>query len=154
MYKLNLPEYQQKLRKNNLRNEIYDPFRKKYIALTPEEWVRQNFLQYLINEKSFPASLVKVEKGLKVNNLAKRFDIVIYDATAQPRLLVECKAPEIKISQDTFDQAARYNLSLGVDYLIITNGMNHYCCKINFTSKSIEFLNDIPNYQQLNLKNG
>ena len=117
MQRLNLPEYEFKLRKNGINNEIFDAFRKKYVVLTPEEWVRQNILQFLIRERNFPSSLIAVEIGLKYNQMQKRADILAYDKQGQPYLLVECKAPEVKITQETFHQIARYNMTFKVKYL-------------------------------------
>jgi hypothetical protein len=161
MQQLNLPEYSFKYRQNNSATEIFDISRKKFIKLTPEEWVRQNFLMFLISEKSFPASLITVEKTLKYNKLTKKADIVIYDNTGAPRIIVECKAPSVKISQEVFDQLARYNLSIGrsvlassplkVDYLVVTNGMEHFCCKMDYTNSSWLFVNDIPNYASIKI---
>ena len=150
MRKLNLPEYQFRLRKNKeSKTEIFDKIRKRFYILTPEEWVRQNFINYLIQEKKFPASLMAIEKGLKLNGMTKRTDIVQYNKSGKPILIVECKAPEVKLSQDTFDQAARYNLSLKVDYLIITNGLEHYACKMDYKENRIHFLKEIPTYETL-----
>jgi len=150
MQKLNLPEYQLSIRNKGNKNEVFDSIRKKYVILTPEEWVRQNFILFLINEKNYPSSLIAVEKGLKVNNMFRRTDIVLYNSEAEPQMIVECKAPEVSISQDTFDQAARYNISLNVEFLTITNGLHHYCCRINAKDKSISFLKEIPNYKDIN----
>ncbi|MCK5856548.1 MAG: type I restriction enzyme HsdR N-terminal domain-containing protein [Bacteroidales bacterium] len=151
MIKLNLPEYQFRLRKNdNAKTEIFDSIRKRHYVLTPEEWVRQNFMQYLIQEKNYPASLMAIEKGLKLNGMQKRTDIVQYNKLGNPVLIVECKAPEIKLKQDTFDQAARYNLTLHVDYLIITNGMEHFACKMDYKNNRIVFLKEIPTFDQIN----
>lgn len=150
MQKLNLPEYQHNIRINGDKADIFDSIRKKYIALTPEEWVRQNFIQFLILEKGYPATLMAVEKGLKVNNMFRRTDIVLYNTLGKALMIVECKAPEVRISQETFDQAARYNLSLKVKYLAITNGLQHFCCQVNFQSQSIDFLQEIPNYKEIN----
>ncbi len=150
MRRLNLPEYQFRLRKNGEgKTEIFDAIRKRFYVLTPEEWVRQNFIKYLIQEKHFPASLMAIEKGLKLNGMKKRTDIVQYNTTGSPILIVECKAPEIKLSQDTFDQAARYNLTLKVDYLIITNGLEHFACKMNYAENRIHFLKEIPQFESL-----
>ena len=154
MDNLNLPDYNHKVRDDNGRKEIFDRIRKKFVALTPEEWVRQNFIAFLIEEKGWPPSLIAVEKGLKVNNMAKRTDIVLYDSSARPRMIVECKAPSAEITQQTFDQAARYNLSLKVEFLTITNGLNHYCCRVDAKNNSISFLKDIPGYQQINNSDG
>jgi len=150
MRKLNLPEYSFRLRKNAAaKTEIFDSIRKRFYILTPEEWVRQNFINYLIHIKNFPASLMAIEKGLKLNGMHKRTDIVQYNKSGNPILIVECKAPDIKLNQDTFDQAARYNLTLQVDYLIITNGMEHYACKMDYEKKRIQFLTDIPKFEDL-----
>ena len=151
MKALNLPKYDFRLRKNaDDKTEIFDAIRKRFYVLTPEEWVRQNFIQYLISEKQFPASLMAIEKGLKLNGMQKRTDIVQYNTSGNPVVIVECKAPEIKLSQDTFDQAARYNMTLQVDYLIITNGLEHYACKMNYSENKIQFLEEIPTFKQLN----
>lgn len=150
MDKLNLPEYQFNTRNNGKKLEIFDSIRRKYVALTPEEWVRQNFIRYLMEVKKFPASLIGVEKGLKVNNMVRRTDIVLYNSAGDALMIIECKAPEVKISQSTFDQAANYNISLKVKYLTITNGLQHYCCHIEPINRSISFLKDIPNYQEIN----
>ncbi len=149
MYKLNLPEYNFKIRKINQKLEIFDRFRKKYVTLTPEEWVRQNFIEYLIHEKNFPESLIIVEKSLTLNQMQKRADIVVYTNKGGPNLIVECKAPEVKITQKTFDQIARYNMTLQVDYLIVTNGIIHYCCCIDFINKTYSFLKNIPEYNEI-----
>ena len=147
---LNLPEYKFRLRNNpEGKTEVFDTIRKRYYILTPEEWVRQNFIQYLIQEKQFPASLMAVEKGLKLNGMQKRTDIVQYNKQGRPVLIVECKAPEIKLSQDTFDQAARYNMTLQVDYLIITNGLEHFACKMNYTEHKIQCLKEIPTFKEI-----
>ncbi len=150
MQDLNLPKFDFQTRENiRGRIEIFDSIRKKYIVLTPEEWVRQNFIKYLIEYKQFPASLMSVEKALKVNNLNKRTDIVQYNKNGEPIVIVECKAPHIKIDEDTFAQAAMYNLKMQVNYLIITNGMTHFCCKIDNKTHHLEYLKNIPNYAEL-----
>ncbi|MBL0328516.1 MAG: type I restriction enzyme HsdR N-terminal domain-containing protein [Bacteroidetes bacterium] len=144
MQELNLPKYQFKLKEADGKIKIFDAFRKRYVVLTPEEWVRQNFLQYLITEKKYAASLIAVEAGLKYNELQKRADILVYDKQGSPFLLVECKAPEVKISQDVFDQVARYNMSFKVTYLVVTNGMDHFCCKMDYEKNNYRFLEEIP----------
>ena len=146
MQKLNLPTYNFKLKSNEKQTLIFDNLRKKYFVLTPEEWVRQHFVQFLIEEKKYPVSLIALEKQLVVNNLKKRTDIVIYNKLGVPDIIVECKAPHIKISQDTFDQIARYNLKLKAKYLIVTNGIEHYFCRMDFENETYIFLNDIPKY--------
>ena len=150
MQQLNLPYFEQKTRENAKgKTEIFDSIRKKWLVLTPEEWVRQNFAKFLIMNKNYPASLMAIEKGLKVNNLQKRTDIVQYNKQGQPIVIVECKAPKIKISEDTFAQAAMYNLKMKVDYLIMTNGLTHYCCKINNETHQLQYLKEIPMFDQL-----
>ena len=146
---LNLPDYSSLIRINSENGTVFDSFRKKSVKLTPEEWVRQNFLLYLTNEKDYPVGLLSVEMGLTLNNLSRRCDIVAFDNLGKPRVIVECKAATVKITQKTFDQIAAYNLKLQVDYLIVTNGLNHYCCKMNYSDNSYEFLQEIPNYNEL-----
>lgn len=146
--KLNLPFYTFKVKTVNQSTQIFDTIRKKFIELTPEEWVRQHFIRFLIEEKNYPASLFLVEKGLKIKTLSKRTDIIVYSAnSALPYLLVECKAPTIKITQDAFIQAANYNVTQKVNFLIVTNGINHFCCKMNYIDSSFEFLPEIPEYK-------
>ena len=146
MQKLNLPIYSIKLKKKENKTLVFDPIRKKYIVLTPEEWVRQNFIQFLINEKNYPASLIALEMGIDLLNTKKRCDIVLYNTKGLPHMIVECKAPSIKISQDTFDQIARYNMTLKTDLLVVTNGMQHYICIMDHQGKRYNFLKEIPNY--------
>ena len=149
MQQLNLPSYPIKLKEEKGQQFIFDSIRKKYLIHTPEEWVRQNFIHYLIHEKGFASSLIAIEKGLKLNELQNRADAVVYDKNAQPIVLIEFKAPHVKINQETFEQIARYNRIFKVPYLVVTNGMNHYCAKIDFNSNSFEFLKEIPTYQEL-----
>ena len=147
MKALNLPPYQFKLKKQWLRTQIFDSILKKYVVLTPEEWVRQNFLQFLIQDKKYPASLIAVEAGLKYNQLQKRMDVLIYSKQGPPYLMVECKAPEIKINQDVFDQIARYNMVFKVKYLVVTNGMHHFCCLMDYTNNAYQYLEQIPVFE-------
>ena len=147
MKTLNLPPYQFKLKQQGLRTQIFDSIRKKYVVLTPEEWVRQNFLQFLIQEKKYPASLIAVEAGLKYNQLQKRMDVLVYDKQGTPHLMVECKAPEVKINQDVFDQIARYNMVFKVKYLVVTNGMHHFCCVMDYTNNAYQYLEQIPVFE-------
>jgi hypothetical protein len=149
MQQLNLPQYPIKLKEEKGTKYIFDPIRKKYLVLLPEEWVRQNFIQYLINEKSFPSTLIAIEKGLKLNELQKRADIVIYDNKGQPIVLIECKAPKVKINQEVFEQVARYNIVFKVPYLVVTNGIEHYCAKVDLKENSFEFLQELPVYRDL-----
>ena len=125
---------------------IFDVVRKKYLLLTPEEWVRQNFIHYLNKEKKYPLGLMGVEQMVKYNSLKTRADIVMYNTEGKANIIVECKAPNVKITQDTFNQIAKYNSQLKVKYLLVTNGMNHYCCKMNYEKNEIVFLEEVPNY--------
>ncbi|WP_299675663.1 type I restriction enzyme HsdR N-terminal domain-containing protein [uncultured Tenacibaculum sp.] len=148
MQKLNLPSYTFKIKSNEKHYLIFDEIRKKYIVLTPEEWVRQHFVQFLIQEKKYPTSLIAIEKQLTINNLKKRSDILIFSSDGTPEIIVECKAPSVKITQDTFDQIARYNLKLNAKYLIVTNGLEHYYCMMNSEDENYIFLRDIPTYKR------
>lgn len=148
--KLNLPEYEFRYRNSEQKIEIFDEFRKKFVVLTPEEWVRQNILKYLHIDKNIPPGLMAIERGLTVNRLKKRTDILIFNNKGIASMIVECKAPEVILDQNVFEQIARYNMTLKVKYLLVTNGINHYCCKINFDDKSYVYLNNIPDYDILN----
>ena len=145
MLKLEFPNYTFKIRNNGNGDYIFDENRKKYIKLTKEEWVRQNCVKFLINEKNFPSVLINIEKTIKINKLAKRYDIVVYKPDGGIKLLVECKSPEIKINQKTFDQIAIYNMNLKSELLMVTNGLRHYYCEINYNNKCYTFLKDIKN---------
>ena len=146
MEELNLPSYPFKLKNSNNCTQIFDSVRRKYVALTPEEWVRQHFLQYLILEKKFPASLITLEASLRYNQLQKRADVLVYDKSGNPFLMVECKASTVKITQDTFDQIARYNKVFKVKYLIVTNGLTHFCCLMDYSTNTYCYLDEIPTY--------
>lgn len=149
-YNLNLPTFQYKIKKaENHKLYIFDIIRKKYVILTPEEWVRQHFIHYLINERHFPASLISIEMSFKLNKLDKRSDISIFDKSGTLLLLVECKAPYIEIDQKVFDQIFTYNLSFKAKYIIVTNGILHISCKVNSKNQSIDFLNEIPDYHTI-----
>ncbi len=147
MLKLSFPNYEFRLKKIDEKRFIFDEIRKKYFELTPEEWVRQNCIKFLINEKKYKSQLIAVEKKIILNNLTKRFDIIAYDNNGDPNLLVECKAPNIAIRQETFDQILSYNKVINSNYLMITNGIIHYYCKIDNIDNKINFLKDIPNYK-------
>ena len=147
MLKLSFPNYEFRLKKIDEKRFIFDEIRKKYIELTAEEWVRQNCIKYLINEKKYKSQLIAVEKKIILNNLTKRFDIIAYNNNGDPNLLVECKAPNIAIRQETFDQILSYNRVINSKYLMITNGIIHYYCKIDNIDNKINFLKDIPNYK-------
>jgi len=122
--------------------------RKKFVVLQPEEWVRQHCVQYLINEKKYPISLINVEKELKINQLSKRYDIVVFNNDGSILIIIECKSPNIAITQATFDQIAKYNLTLNATYLMVTNGINHYYCQMDFENERYNFLKDIPDYNE------
>ena len=149
MEKLNLPTYNFNINLEGQRKLIFDSIRKKYVVLTPEEWVRQNFISYLVEDKNYPRGLIAVEKKVDVNRMPQRSDIVLYNNKAEPIMIVECKAASVKISQDTFNQVARYNMKLQVPYLVVTNGLNHYCCQIDYENNSYKFVLEIPDYKSL-----
>lgn len=146
MVSLNLPKAELKIKSNENTLYIFDIIRKKYVVLTPEEWVRQHVVHYLINSKGYPKSLIAVEKQLTINTLKKRFDILVFNTLGLPDLIIECKSPSINISQDAFDQIARYNLKLNATLLMVTNGLVHYYCKLDPLNKQYIFLKDLPAY--------
>lgn len=146
MQQLNLPTYKFRIKSTKNKYVIFDIIRKKYVSLTPEEWVRQHFIHYLIEEKKYPPSLMGIEKKLTINNLTKRTDILIFNSDGYPDVLVECKAPNITITQNSFDQIARYNLELKANFLIVTNGLKHFFCKMDFENEKYVFLENIPDY--------
>jgi hypothetical protein len=146
MQKLNLPNYKFRLKSNENKTLIFDNLRKKYMVLTPEEWVRQHFVQFLIEEKKYPISLIALEKQLTINNRKKRTDILVFNKEGYPDIIVECKAPKIKITQATFDQIARYNLKLNANFLVVTNGLEHFYCKMDYDNETYIFLKEIPDY--------
>jgi type I site-specific restriction endonuclease len=143
---LNFPTYSFRLKNSKNNTHIFDVIRKKFVVLQPEEWVRQHCVQYLIQEKNYPISLINVEKVVVINGLKKRYDIVVFNRDGSIALVVECKAPKVKITQAAFDQIARYNLALKSPYLMVTNGLNHYFCTMNHHLENFEFLETIPNY--------
>ena len=148
MQKLNFPTYTFRFKNSENKRLIFDQIRKKFIVFQPEEWVRQNCIQFLIQEKKYPVSLINVEKELKLNNLKKRYDIVVFNSDGTIHLIVECKSHKININQSTFDQIARYNMALKASYLMVTNGINHYYCQMDFEEERYQFLKDIPEYKQ------
>ena len=147
--RLNLPEYDFKIKKRDDTYVIYDLLRKRYVALTSEEWVRQNFVQYLINERNFPIALMANEVSLNQNGIKRRCDTLVANRLGHPFVIVEYKAPKVQVTQTTFDQIVRYNMVLHAQYLIVSNGLTHYCCKIDYETNSYSFLNDIPDYSEL-----
>lgn len=143
---LNLPPYPFKLTQTNGALYIFDELRKKKLLLTPEEWVRQHFVRYLIKDKNYPKSLIKLEGGLKINQALGRTDILVFDKDGLPFILVECKASTVKIDQKVFDQAARYNILHRVKYLVVSNGLVHYCCEMDYEKHDYMFLKELPGY--------
>ncbi len=149
---LNFPGFDFKVQRSSDERQslkIFDIIRKKYVSLTPEEWVRQHLLHFLVNERKFPQSLVSVEKKLLINSLEKRTDVVIYSSSLKPILLAECKSPKVVLTQAVFDQAARYNMTLNVAFFLVTNGLESFICKIDHSTQSYVFLKDIPSYSEL-----
>jgi hypothetical protein len=147
MKKLNFPVYSFRFKNSENKVAIFDEIRKKFILLTPEEWVRQHTIQFLLNENQYPKSYINVEKLIKINDLSKRYDVVVFQPNGEIFLLIECKAPEVLISQNTFDQIARYNLVLKAKYLMVTNGLNHYFCQMDFENEKYDFLKELPKYK-------
>ena len=147
MKKLNFPTYYFRFKNSENKVSIFDEIRKKFIVLTPEEWVRQNVIQFLLQNKNYPKSYINVEKLIKVNGLSKRYDGIVFKPNGEIFLLIECKAPEVPISQDTFDQIARYNLELKAQYLMVTNGLNHYFCQMDFENETYIFLKELPDFK-------
>lgn len=149
MENLNLPTYSFKIKSDLQRKLIFDSIRKKYVVLTPEEWVRQNFIRYLVEDKGFPATLIAVEKKVDVNLLPQRSDIVLYNWNAKPVMIVECKSAKVKITQEVFNQIARYNMKLMVPFLVVSNGLQHFCCRMDYQKHSFEFVQEIPSYSDI-----
>jgi len=149
MSQLNLPEYNFRIKKQNEKLLIFDTQRKRYVALTPEEWVRQHFIRFLIEVKGYPAALLAIEKQLDMNGMRKRCDAILYDNDANPILIIELKAPNVPISQSTFDQVAVYNAKLKVDFFMVSNGIEHFCCKVNVETARYEFFSEIPSFSQI-----
>ena len=149
MLSLNLPEFETKISLNKGKYVIWDVLRRKNVALTPEEWVRQHFIHYLIHHKGYPQSLMANEVQVSLNSTKKRCDTVLYRRDLTARMIIEYKAPDVEITQNVFDQITRYNMVLRADYLIVSNGLQHYCCKLDYQTNSYTFLRDIPNYDSL-----
>lgn len=149
MTTLNLPPYDVKLRGTREKPEIFDFLRRRYVALTPEEWVRQHFVHFLIDHKGYPKGLLGNEIELKIGEKRLRCDSILYNNVLAPRMIMEYKAPSVAITQKVFNQISTYNLLLHVDYLIVSNGLQHYCCRMDNVQGQYEFLNDIPDYCHL-----
>ncbi|HSP40707.1 MAG TPA: type I restriction enzyme HsdR N-terminal domain-containing protein [Gillisia sp.] len=146
MQKLNFPNYSFRFKNSENKIAVFDEVRKKFIILTPEEWVRLHTVQFLRQEKNFPMSYINVEKQLMLGKMMKRYDVVVFNNTGEIHLIVECKAPSVKICQDTFDQIARYNMNLKATYLMVTNGLDHYYCQMDYENEKYNFLQDLPSY--------
>ena len=146
---LNLPSFEAKVIRKDGRPAIFDFIRRRYVALTPEEWVRQHFVHFLIEHKGYPRALMANEVQLKLNHTQKRCDTVLYRRDLTAQMIVEYKAPDVEITQAVFDQIGRYNLVLHVDYLVISNGLQHYCCRMDYVQNRYQFLPDIPQYEKL-----
>jgi hypothetical protein len=146
---LNLPPYPFKISDNNGQLTLFDEIRKKHIVITPEEWVRQHFVQYLINQKKYPKTLIKLEGGLRLHGMAKRTDIVVFHTMGDKILMIECKAPSVAIDQKVFDQIARYNMTHKIALLAVSNGLQHYYCRIDFENKAYKFVPELPAYDEL-----
>ncbi len=149
MKELNLPEYSFRIIEKDGKKMILDKLRRKYVKLTPEEWVRQNFVQYLIREGNYPPGLIGIEVFAPYNNLKKRVDILIHDRSGKPVMMVECKSYKLPLNEPVFEQIATYNMNFGVPYLIVTNGIHHYACKLLGETKKPEYLCTIPLYEEL-----
>ncbi|MBN2863960.1 MAG: type I restriction enzyme HsdR N-terminal domain-containing protein [Bacteroidales bacterium] len=149
MKQLHLPEYSFRIITQANKEMIFDPLRKKYVRLNPEEWVRQNFVQYLIQEGKYPPGLIGVEVMFIFNRLRKRADILVHNRKGEPVLIVECKSPDIKLDDQVFDQIATYNLQFRVPWLVVTNGMTHYACRFDPVQNKFNDLLSIPLYEDL-----
>ncbi len=149
---LNLPPYPFQITERNKQFFLFDEIRKKTLLITPEEWVRQHFIQYLMLQKKYPKSLIQLEGSLKLNGQSKRSDILIFNSQGEKILLVECKAPSVKITQTVFDQIARYNIVHRVPLLAVTNGLEHFYCKIDFEQEKYFFVDKLPDYEELSPK--
>ncbi len=146
MQKLNLPDYKFRIKTEAKGNYIYDSVRRRFVSLTPEEWVRQNFIRYLAEEKKYPLSLMSVERQMLINDKIFRFDLLIYNKQGDPLLMAEFKAPGVNISQTVFDQVVRYNMAFKVKRVLVSNGIQHYICHIDYETNSYSFLKEIPFY--------
>lgn len=149
MIRLNLPSFAIKLSGTPERPRVFDTLRRRYVALTPEEWVRQHFVNWLVTHKGYPSALMANEIALSIGDKKLRADSILYDKHLQPRMIIEYKAPTIQITQKVFEQIAAYNMLLHVDYLVVSNGLAHYCCRIDYANRTYEFLRDIPDYSEI-----
>ncbi len=147
MQRLNFGNYQFRYRNSGDKICVFDEIRRKFIVLTPEEWVRQHVVHHFMYDRKFPKSLINVEKLIVLNGLVKRYDVVVFNPDGSIRILVECKAPQVKISQTVFDQIARYNLKMQSDFLMVTNGLDHYFCRMDYPGQRYVFLESLPDYE-------
>ena len=152
MERLNLPPYNIRIRTSGGQNEIFDILRKRYVALTPEEWVRQHFIHYLTEHMGYPEHLMQNEVELRCGQKRLRCDSMLYSRDGTPRMIIEYKAPSVSINSKVFDQIATYNILLHVEYLIVSNGINHYCCRMDYETGSFHFLESIPHYDEIRNK--
>lgn len=150
MLSLNLPAFDAKIIVKNGKNVIFDSIRRRYVALTPEEWVRQHFVNFLIAHKGYPRELMANEVPITLNGTKKRCDTVLYKRDLSARMIIEYKAPDVEITQAVFNQIMRYNMVLRVEYLVISNGIQHFCCQMDYANNRYNFLQDIPDYHQIN----
>lgn len=148
MQSLNFPDYTFRFKNSENKVRIFDIIRKKFVVLQPEEWVRQHVVQYLIRDKNYPHALINVEKILTINRIKKRYDVVVYNRDGSIHILIECKSPKIKITQEVFDQIARYNMALRSSYLMVTNGLHHYYCQMDYEKEKYIFLQGIPDFSR------
>lgn len=148
MFSLNFPRYRFRFKSSENKQQIFDIIRKKFVSLQPEEWVRQHVIHFLTADKKYPTSLINVEKTLSLNGLKKRYDVVVFNTDGSIHILVECKSPNITISQVVFDQIARYNLKMQAEYLMVTNGFDHFYCKMNYEEEKYSFLRQIPDFSR------
>jgi hypothetical protein len=149
MQELNLPSYDFRIRREGEQLQIFDEIRKKYVVLSPEEWVRQHFVRFLVEEKNVPAGLLVLEKQIIMNRMIRRPDVVVHDRAGRAVMVVECKAPEVKVTQQAFDQIARYNSVVRCPYLVVTNGLQNFCCQMDHENNTYSFLEDIPDYENM-----
>ena len=149
MQVLNLPKTELKVTTKDGKQQVYDILRRKFVALTPEEWVRQLFVHYLIQHKGYPAECIGNEVSIMLGRTKKRCDSVVYGQNAQPIMIIEYKSPQTEITQQVFEQVSRYNIKLKVRWLVVSNGMQHYCCHIDYESGTYQFVKDIPPYNDI-----
>lgn len=149
MPRLNLPQFAPRLSATGGRQRIWDPLRHRYVALTPEEWVRQHFVSFLVGSLGYPATLMANEVGIGLNGMSRRCDSVVYDTRLHPLMILEYKRPGVKIAQRVFSQISRYNLAMRVDYLVVSNGLQHYCCKMDYEQQTYTFIDNIPRWEEI-----